>query len=50
MATKVIDENKVRLYIPASQEPDIREAIVKVVSTVNEYTIKVRQLGYAQPF
>lgn len=46
MATKVIDENMVRLYIPASEEPEVREAVVKVVSTVKEYTIKVRQLGY----
>ena len=44
MATKVIDENMVRLYIPASEEPEVREAVVKVVSTVKEYTIKVRQL------
>lgn len=46
MATKVIDENMVRLYIPASEEPEVREAVVKVVSTIKEYTIKVRQLGY----
>lgn len=46
MATKVIDENMIRLYIPTSEEPDVREAIVKVTSTVSEYTIKVRQLGH----
>lgn len=46
MATKVIDENKIRLYIPASEEPNVREASVKIASTVNEYTIKVRQLGH----
>lgn len=46
MATKVIDENMIRLYIPTSEEPEVREATVKIMSTVNEYTIKVRQLGH----
>lgn len=46
MAAKVIDENQIRLYIPVSEEPEVREATVKVVSTANNYTIKVRQLGY----
>ena len=30
MATKVIDENMVRLYIPASEEPEVREAVLNV--------------------
>ena len=46
MAAKVIDENMIRLYIPSSEEPDVREATVKITSTVSEYTIKVRQLGH----
>ncbi len=46
MAAKVIDEHMIRLYVLSSEEPDVREATVKVASSVNEYTITVRQLGY----
>ena len=36
----------IKILIKENQEPDIREAVVSVKSSVNSYEIKVRQLGY----
>lgn len=36
----------VKLLVQASEEPDVRTAIVTVKSAVKSYTIQVRQLGY----
>lgn len=38
----------IRIYVKANEEPELREATVKVKSPVKDYTIQIRQLGYGR--
>lgn len=50
MATKSVGSSSsgVRLYILENQEPDVRDAVVEVKSSIKTYEINVRQLGYGK--
>lgn len=48
IATKELSSSSpaVKIMVYASEEPDIREATVTIKTTVKNYEIKIRQLGY----
>lgn len=46
LASQAYNTKGVTIFVYASEEPDIRTATVTVKSSVKNYTINVRQLGY----
>lgn len=46
LAAKGVDGKSITLSVAASEEPEVRSTTVDVKSTIENYTIKISQLGY----